>query len=491
MVSSEAFDSTCPDCGEVLRTYALAVPLVRGPESAHRRGLGLCLTKCGVTTTTSTCCPESVANYKERSAVAEHAETLDHKINFEATAILESEPNWRRSVAAWAGWKKIETLGKMTVMSQEDIVSNTKTVIQGLEALRNEHNTILTGLRSSVQAVQQSQQDNKASLVAEEKAQLVQKSLEALELGLGEAQVMVALASHLQAVEAEKQKLRAQVRRLCQENAWLRDELANTQQKLQASEQAVAQLEEDNKQLQFVNSLKKYDDLSASTTSVASSSAAQGDDSQKSQASAALFPLMFPTSEVAAKVQLGKDQVGYTVCHGIAPYFRNMLLSSLVNVPYLEVCFDEALNKVTQKQQMDVLIRYWDAADDSVKTRYRTSCFMGHTCAEDLASAFCQALEEIKGSKILQVSVDEPNANFKFLRSLKEELRESDESHILDIGSCGLHAINGAYKAGHVASGCDLVSFLRSAYNLFKCGPARWADFVSLTGCSKKQYCNL
>ncbi|XP_077551103.1 kinesin light chain-like isoform X2 [Haemaphysalis longicornis] len=174
----------------------------------------------------------------------------------------------------------------MTAMSQEDIVSSTKTVIQGLEALRNEHNSILSGLRSSVQAVQQ-QDSNKAALVVEEKALLVHKSLEALELGLGEAQVMVALASHLQAVEAEKQKLRAQVRRLCQENAWLRDELANTQQKLQASEQSVAQLEEDNKQLQFVNSLKKYDDLSASTTSVASMASsqqgAQGDDSQRSQ----------------------------------------------------------------------------------------------------------------------------------------------------------------------------------------------------------------
>lgn len=171
-------------------------------------------------------------------------------------------------------------------MSQEDIVSSTKTVIQGLEALRNEHNSILSGLRSSVQAVQQ-QDSNKAALVVEEKALLVHKSLEALELGLGEAQVMVALASHLQAVEAEKQKLRAQVRRLCQENAWLRDELANTQQKLQASEQSVAQLEEDNKQLQFVNSLKKYDDLSASTTSVASMASSQqgvqGDDSQRSQ----------------------------------------------------------------------------------------------------------------------------------------------------------------------------------------------------------------
>lgn len=69
----------------------------------------------------------------------------------------------------------------------------------------------------------------------------------------------MALASHLQIVEAEKQKLRTQVRRLCQENAWLRDELANTQQKLQASEQAVAQLEEEKKHLEFMASIRKYD----------------------------------------------------------------------------------------------------------------------------------------------------------------------------------------------------------------------------------------
>merc|ERR1712241_535217 len=77
--------------------------------------------------------------------------------------------------------------------------------------------------------------------------------------GLGEAHVMAALASHLQAVEAEKQKLRSRVKRLCQENAWLRDELATTQQRLQASEQAVAQLEEEKKHLEFMNSIKKYD----------------------------------------------------------------------------------------------------------------------------------------------------------------------------------------------------------------------------------------
>lgn len=69
----------------------------------------------------------------------------------------------------------------------------------------------------------------------------------------------MALANHLQLIEAEKQKLRTQVRRLCQENAWLRDELASTQQRLQASEQTVAQLEEEKRHLEFMNSVSKYD----------------------------------------------------------------------------------------------------------------------------------------------------------------------------------------------------------------------------------------
>lgn len=80
-------------------------------------------------------------------------------------------------------------------------------------------------------------------------------------------QVMMALSNHLSSVESEKQKLRAQVRRLCQENQWLRDELAGTQQKLQKSEQSVAQLEEEKKHLEFMNQLKKYDeDLSPSVS---------------------------------------------------------------------------------------------------------------------------------------------------------------------------------------------------------------------------------
>lgn len=72
-------------------------------------------------------------------------------------------------------------------------------------------------------------------------------------------QIILALASHLQYVEAEKLRQRAQVRRLCQENAWLRDELAAAQQRLQTSEQRCVALDEEKTHLQFLNDLKKYD----------------------------------------------------------------------------------------------------------------------------------------------------------------------------------------------------------------------------------------
>ena len=143
----------------------------------------------------------------------------------------------------------------MTMISQDEIVSNAKTVTKGLEALRQEHESILGGIKSSLEHADLGAENT----LIQEKCNLMERSLEMIELGLGEAHVMAALAGHLQAVEAEKQKLRSQVKRLCQENAWLRDELASTQQKLQASEQNSAQLEEDKKHLEFMNSIKKYD----------------------------------------------------------------------------------------------------------------------------------------------------------------------------------------------------------------------------------------
>lgn len=76
--------------------------------------------------------------------------------------------------------KKIENIGKMTQMTQEEIVSNTKTVLQGLEALRVEHLSIIAGL---------SEEKKDPDKAGSDKADIIQKNIDNIELGLGEAQV--------------------------------------------------------------------------------------------------------------------------------------------------------------------------------------------------------------------------------------------------------------------------------------------------------------
>uniref|UniRef100_A0AC34RSE3 Kinesin light chain n=1 Tax=Panagrolaimus sp. JU765 TaxID=591449 RepID=A0AC34RSE3_9BILA len=150
--------------------------------------------------------------------------------------------------------RKIEEFGKMTGMNQEEILANTRTVANGLEALKQEHETIRSQLSSTSDALSGDERH-----LIEEKTSIIDRNLETIKLGLEEAQVMMALAGHLQQQEADKQKLKAQIRRLCQENAWLRDELNTSIQNVHQLNQQVAQLEEEKKHLEFMNSIKKYD----------------------------------------------------------------------------------------------------------------------------------------------------------------------------------------------------------------------------------------
>lgn len=84
----------------------------------------------------------------------------------------------------------------MTAVTQEEVVSHTRTVVQGLEALRSEHNSILGGLNGGNNS-QNSTPLPKDSNVVSEKAGILQKSLDQIELGLSEAQVTFWLIKEL------------------------------------------------------------------------------------------------------------------------------------------------------------------------------------------------------------------------------------------------------------------------------------------------------
>lgn len=153
-------------------------------------------------------------------------------------------------------------------MTQEDVISNTKTVIQGLEALKTENNTLLSSIRSDLKNASDNSSFDKANRkLLEEKANIIEKSMSSIDLGLSEAQVMIILQQHFQTSEAEKHKLRAQTKRLSQENAWLRDELSKTQQKLMEGDKERITYEQENKHLKFKLSLKEIDGQANMSTS--------------------------------------------------------------------------------------------------------------------------------------------------------------------------------------------------------------------------------
>lgn len=78
-------------------------------------------------------------------------------------------------------------------MSQEEIIANTKTVVQGLEALKNENCSILSGLLQSLKMVKETSKGDVNTRLMEEKASIIKKSIESIELGLNEAHVSFTL----------------------------------------------------------------------------------------------------------------------------------------------------------------------------------------------------------------------------------------------------------------------------------------------------------
>jgi hypothetical protein len=70
------------------------------------------------------------------------------------------------------------------------------------------------------------------------------------------------------------------------------------------------------------------------------------------------FKTQFPDSEIASKIQLKRTKIGYMVVFGLAPFFEKQLIKTIDDCPQLVLCFDESLNKISQKQQMDLHLRF-------------------------------------------------------------------------------------------------------------------------------------
>lgn len=194
-----------------------------------------------------------------------------------------------------------------------------------------------------------------------------------------------------------------------------------------------------------------------------------------------LFRKMFWDSNIAQQYSLGKTKQSYLLTFGLAPYFKDLLVDTLKLSSFFTVIFDEAFNDVLQKEQMDILVRFWSA--DRVVTRYLGSEFLNGGKAEDLLSALKNGLSEFKTDQILQLGMDGPNVNLKVHRLYVEDRKKLDKEmpDLIDIGTCSLHVIHGALQTGMKKSGWEIERVLKCLWRLFHDTYVRRTSYTDIT----------
>ena len=196
---------------------------------------------------------------------------------------------------------------------------------------------------------------------------------------------------------------------------------------------------------------------------------------------AELFKTMFPGHQVAEKFSCGRTKCGYYINHGLAPHFLERLMTEVNESPKYVLLFDESLNKMLQKGQMDVLVRYWYSQKGIAISRYFDSRFMGGANAEQILETFTEATNNLDRKNLLQISSDGPNVNLKFLELHKNQ-RELDElPKLADIGTCGLHTVHGSLKNGIKNSNWNIGKTLKAMTKLLDKSPARREKYEMVT----------
>ena len=149
---------------------------------------------------------------------------------------------------------------------------------------------------------------------------------------------------------------------------------------------------------------------------------------------------------------------------------------------------------MTQPCEMDLVIRFWNFTQNKVQVRFWNSMYFdsGHGTHVHLLKNFIDGLEGFNFSKMIQVSMDSPFVKLKFLEVLKKFREESDLTKLIDIGSCNLHVVHGAFKTGTESTSWNIKSLMKCAFQLLKDYLARREGFITITGNPKLplQFCS-
>ena len=91
----------------------------------------------------------------------------------------------------------------------------------------------------------------------------------------------------------------------------------------------------------------------------------------------------------------------------------------------------------------------WSFDNGAVKVNYFTSRFFERPNAENIENEIHAALKPVSEGKMLQLSMDGPNTNWKVFDLLQQHWEEAEFSPLLELGSCSLQMLHGAFQSGN------------------------------------------
>ena len=112
------------------------------------------------------------------------------------------------------------------------------------------------------------------------------------------------------------------------------------------------------------------------------------------------------------------------------------LFSKFVQSSTILLLFDEGLNQINQKKQMDMIVRFWDSKSKRVTVRYFNSEFMSHATAADMLIHFKHGMALLNPISLVQISIGGPNVNWKFDHNFFQERKGKELPDLLNIACC-------------------------------------------------------
>lgn len=176
---------------------------------------------------------------------------------------------------------------------------------------------------------------------------------------------------------------------------------------------------------------------------------------------------MFPNKVVSSEFSLGKFKFSYLLSDCVGPHFREIFLRDLKGCHYV-LCFDETTNDAS-KSELHVSVRYYSVRNKRVVQCHLETFFIENGCADTIAGYLLKALDNAKVpiDKMITLSRDGPNVNKKVLRLIKEQFKAKTGRELLDLGSCDLHTVHNAFKAGLTVFGSDVSDLIIKTYYFF------------------------